>query len=107
MSEAPPCVAWFAFWPAGGPFLCHPSLLVIFSPFTPSPMKKLLLSSWLLLLACALLGGLPAARASHLLGCDMTYNSLGGNQYRVNFRLYRDSSGASTPSSFDLERFQG
>ena len=66
-------------------------------------MKKLLLSSWLLLLACALLGGLPAARASHLLGCDMTYTSLGGNQYKVRFRLYRDCSGVDTPTSFDLE----
>ena len=71
-------------------------------------MKKLLLSSWLLLLACALLGGLPAARASHLPGCDMTYNSLGGNQYRVKFRLYRDCSGlVSTPLSFPLECHTG
>ncbi|MCI1188204.1 gliding motility-associated C-terminal domain-containing protein [Hymenobacter sp. DH14] len=65
-------------------------------------MKKTLLSFWFLLLACALLGGLPTAQASHLLGCDMTYTSLGGNQYRVRFRLYRDCSGAPTPDSFDL-----
>ncbi len=56
-------------------------------------MKKTLRSYWLLLWACALLGGLPTARASHLLGCDMTYTALGGNQYRVRFRLYRDCSG--------------
>ena len=61
----------------------------------------LLLCFWLL--AGALLGGPAKAHASHLLGCDMTYTALGGNQYRVNFRLYRDCSGASTPSSFDLE----
>ena len=63
-------------------------------------MKKTLLSFWLLL--CALLGGLPAAHASHLLGCDMTYSSLGGNQYRVRFRFYRDCSGIQ-PGTFKLE----
>ena len=56
-------------------------------------MKKIRLSCWLLLGACVLLGGLPTARASHLLGCDMTYTALGGNQYKVRFRLYRDCSG--------------
>ncbi|MGY3091396.1 gliding motility-associated-like protein [Hymenobacter sp. UYAg731] len=56
-------------------------------------MRKILHSFILLLFACGLLGGLPSARASHLLGCDMTYTSLGNNQYRVKFRLYRDCSG--------------
>ena len=65
-------------------------------------MKKTLLSYWLLLWGCALLGGLPAARASHLLGCDMTYTSLGGDRYRVKFRLYRDCSGIQA-ASFNLE----
>ena len=55
-------------------------------------MKKLLHSFALLLFAFALLGGVPEARASHLLGGDMTYVSLGNNQYRVKFRLYRDCS---------------
>ena len=49
-----------------------------------------------------LLGGLPSAQASHLLGCDMTYTSLGNNQYRVKFRLYRDCSGIQA-SGFTLE----
>ncbi|MDQ2793459.1 MAG: hypothetical protein M3Y12_05555 [Bacteroidota bacterium] len=62
---------------------------------------RLLLCFWLL--AGALLGGLPQAHATHLLGCDMTYTALGGNQYRVKFRLYRDCSGADTPTSFDLQ----
>ena len=61
---------------------------------------RLLLCFWLL--TGALLGCLPAAHATHLLGCDMTYTALGGNQYRVNFRLYRDCSGVTTPVSFDL-----
>ena len=55
-----------------------------------------------LLLFSGLLTAMPAARASHLLGCDMTYASLGGNQYRVKFRLYRDCSGIQA-SGFTLE----
>ena len=55
-----------------------------------------------LLLFSGLLTAMPAARASHLLGCDMTYASLGGNQYRVKFRLYRDCSGIKA-SGFTLE----
>ena len=47
---------------------------------------------------------MPEARASHLLGGDMTYVSLGNNQYRVKFRLYRDCSGiAPGASDFTLE----
>ena len=64
-------------------------------------MRKTLQSFILLLFACSLLGGLPSAWASHLLGCDMTYTSLGNNQYRVKFRLYRDCSGI-TASPFTL-----
>ncbi|MBH8560031.1 gliding motility-associated C-terminal domain-containing protein [Hymenobacter negativus] len=65
-------------------------------------MRKILQSFIILLFACGLLGGLPSARASHLLGCDMTYTSLGNNQYRVKFRLYRDCSGIQA-SPFVLE----
>ena len=66
-------------------------------------MKKTLQSFLLfLLLVGGALGGLPEAKASHLLGCDMTYTSLGSNQYRVRFRLYRDCSGID-PSAFTLE----
>jgi len=64
-------------------------------------MRKILQSFTLLLVAFCLFGGLPTARASHLLGCDMTYTSLGNNQYRVKFRLYRDCSGI-TASGFTL-----
>ncbi|MDO7848414.1 T9SS type A sorting domain-containing protein [Hymenobacter sp. M29] len=55
----------------------------------------------LLLLLAGLLGSAPVAWASHLLGGDMTYVSLGNNQYRVKFRLYRDCSGIA-PTTFDL-----
>ncbi|MDO7847792.1 gliding motility-associated C-terminal domain-containing protein [Hymenobacter sp. M29] len=65
-------------------------------------MRKILHSFTLLLFACALLmGSVQEARASHLLGGDMTYVSLGNNRYRVKFRLYRDCSGI-TPSQFML-----
>ena len=65
-------------------------------------MKKILQSFNLLLFACFLLvGSMQEARASHLLGGDMTYVSLGNNQYRVKFRLYRDCTGI-IPSDFVL-----
>ncbi|MDO7854724.1 T9SS type A sorting domain-containing protein [Hymenobacter convexus] len=54
-----------------------------------------------LLFLVGLLGSSRVARASHMLGGDMTYVSLGNNQYRVQFRLYRDCSGIA-PSQFDL-----
>ena len=56
-------------------------------------MKNRLPFVFFLLLFSGLLTSVPAARASHLLGCDMTYVALGNNQYRVSFRLYRDCSG--------------
>ncbi|MBF9142526.1 T9SS type A sorting domain-containing protein [Hymenobacter properus] len=59
-------------------------------------MKASLLLILRTILAWALLGGLPAAQASHMLGGEMTYRSLGNNQYRVRFRLYQDCSGAPT-----------
>ena len=65
-------------------------------------MKKPIPSFRILLLGFMLLVGLPAAQASHLLGCDMTYTSLGANRYRVKFRLYRDCSGIPA-SAFTLE----
>ena len=65
-------------------------------------MKKPLQSFLFLLFVCCWLGGLQPVRASHLLGCDMTYTSLGANRYRVKFRLYRDCSGIPA-SGFTLE----
>ncbi|MFD2718789.1 T9SS type A sorting domain-containing protein [Hymenobacter monticola] len=63
-------------------------------------MKNHLLLIFSFLLA-GLLGNAPRAQASHLLGGDLTYESLGNNQYRVSFRLYRDCSGI-VPSAFVL-----
>ncbi|WP_210519242.1 T9SS type A sorting domain-containing protein [Hymenobacter terricola] len=64
-------------------------------------MKQRLPFVLFILLILSLLGGLQAACATHLLGGDMTYLSLGNNQYRVKFRLYRDCTGI-TPSGFIL-----
>ncbi|MBJ6110621.1 T9SS type A sorting domain-containing protein [Hymenobacter sp. BT523] len=65
-------------------------------------MKNRLPSVLFSLFFWVFLGGLPAAQASHLLGGDMTYSSLGNNQYRVRFRVYQDCSGAPT-TAFTLE----
>jgi hypothetical protein len=60
-------------------------------------MKKNLLLLFFCVLAGSLLVGLGPARASHLLGADMTYTALGNNQYRVNLRVYNDCAGITTP----------
>ena len=83
---------------AGG--LVYP--IQAYSTFPLPVLKNRLLFVLFLLLFSGLLTAIPAARASHLLGCDMTYAALGGNQYRVKFRLYRDCSGIPA-SPFTLE----
>ena len=85
-------------------YFSPPTLFSLHRPHSlSSPMKKRLHYFLLLLVTYCWLGGLQPVRASHLLGCDMTYTSLGNNRYRVKFRLYRDCSGfVSTPPSFPL-----
>lgn len=52
------------------------------------------------LAACALaLGAAWAARATHIIGGDMYYDHLGGNQYQVTLRLYRDCGPDNTNST--------
>ncbi|MBF9142524.1 T9SS type A sorting domain-containing protein [Hymenobacter properus] len=63
-------------------------------------MRNHLLLIFSFLLA-GLLGSAPVAQASHYLGGDLTYVSLGNSQYRVSFRLYRDCSGI-VPGPFSL-----
>ncbi|GAB2856579.1 hypothetical protein GCM10027044_15460 [Hymenobacter ruber] len=48
--------------------------------------------------AGSLLVGLEPARASHILGADMTYTALSSNQYRVNLRVYNECSGILNPA---------
>ena len=61
-------------------------------------MKKLLQSFTLLLVACCLLGGLPAALASHIQGGQMTYRYVSGDTYEVTVSFYRDCSGIDLPT---------
>lgn len=42
------------------------------------------------------------ARGSHAVGIDLTYECLGGNQYRFNVSFYRDCDGISAPSSVSI-----
>ncbi|QNH62652.1 hypothetical protein [Hymenobacter sediminicola] len=48
-----------------------------------------------LLLAALLLLQFPAARASHFLGGDLTYEALGNNRYKLALTVFRDCSGVS------------
>ena len=52
-------------------------------------MKKTLLL--FILVFC----GITSAFSSHVMGGDITYTCLGGNQYQVTLTLYRDCSGAT------------
>ncbi len=40
--------------------------------------------------------------ASHAMGADLTYECLGGNQYRLTYSFYRDCSGISAPASVNV-----
>ncbi|WP_157807516.1 gliding motility-associated C-terminal domain-containing protein [Hymenobacter chitinivorans] len=58
-------------------------------------MQKLLHAAYLLAVACCLsLLGLPAARASHIQGGQLTYEALGNNRYKVSLTVFRDCGGA-------------
>ncbi|MFN8316285.1 MAG: hypothetical protein U0T32_07555 [Chitinophagales bacterium] len=37
--------------------------------------------------------------ASHSVGADLTYDCLGGNQYRFRLKFYRDCAGISAPTN--------
>jgi hypothetical protein len=41
--------------------------------------------------------------ASHAVGADLTYVSLGGNNYRIFFTLYRDCSGIAVDSTYRMK----
>lgn len=41
--------------------------------------------------------------ASHAMGADLTYECLGGNQYRLTFSFYRDCAGIAAPSSVSIQ----
>jgi hypothetical protein len=48
------------------------------------------------------LAGLQQARASHAQAGELTYFSLGNNQYRVRVTFFRDCGGITPPASFLL-----
>jgi gliding motility-associated-like protein len=52
-------------------------------------MKKL---TQLLLIAITLLLGTFSAKATHIVGGEIYYDSLGNNQYKITFEIYRDCS---------------
>jgi hypothetical protein len=60
-------------------------------------MKKFIVMSWrnLALWIIFFMLAMPKAQATHLLGADMFYDHIGGNQYRLTALFYRDCSGAS------------
>ncbi|MBP6335185.1 MAG: PKD domain-containing protein, partial [Bacteroidia bacterium] len=45
---------------------------------------------------------IEGARASHAMGADLTYECLGGNQYRITYSFYRDCSGIPAPSTVSV-----
>lgn len=65
-------------------------------------MKKILHSLALLLVWCLALAGGREARASHAQAGELTYFSLGNNQYRVRATFFRDCGGISAPTQFAL-----
>ncbi len=59
--------------------------------------------SWVLLLTFYLPFVSHQAEASHAVGTDISYECLGGNQYRFTLNFYRDCDGAIAPASIPLD----
>ena len=60
-----------------------------------SKIVSLLLIVWCLL-------SFKEMKASHAMGADLTYECLGGNQYRITLAFYRDCSGISAPTNVSI-----
>ncbi len=65
-------------------------------------MKRILRFPLLLLALLLVLGNAQSAWASHAQAGELTYFSLGNNQYRVRVTFYRDCGGIAAPASFPL-----
>src|SRR5690606_23912499 len=65
-------------------------------------MKKLLRLSSMLVTAVLLAFSAQESRASHYQGGDMTYACIAPNTFVVTMKLYRDCTGATAPSSAQL-----
>jgi hypothetical protein len=46
--------------------------------------------------------GLPQAKASHIMGGDITYNCIGPNTFAFTVQLYQDCNGINLPGSIPL-----
>jgi gliding motility-associated-like protein len=45
----------------------------------------------------------PSAKASHIMGSDISFRCLGNNQYQIVVTVYRDCSGVSVPTSIPVD----
>ena len=67
--------------------------------------RKNLLLAFLTAFSFGFLGIRQDVRASHAMGADLTYECLGGNQYRLRFSFYRDCAGIPAPASILTEYY--
>ncbi|MFN8181302.1 MAG: PKD domain-containing protein [Bacteroidia bacterium] len=67
--------------------------------------RKNLLLAFLTAFSFGFLGLRQDVRASHAMGADLTYECLGGNQYRLRFSFYRDCAGIPAPASILTEYY--
>src|SRR5688572_6740410 len=65
-------------------------------------MKKILRLSGMLMAALVLLFSARSTQASHYQGSDLTYGFVAPGVYQVVFKVYRDCSGATLGSSYNL-----
>ena len=63
-------------------------------------MKKLI--SRLLFAACMLFFAFSQAKASHVLGGEITYTNIGPNLYTVKFTMFKDCASAPPPQFLDV-----
>lgn len=57
----------------------------------------------LFLLSVIVFGAASSAKASHIMGSDISFRCLGGNQYQIVVTVYRDCSGISAPTSIPVD----
>lgn len=56
----------------------------------------------LLLIICLIVFSAFQAKATHIMGSDMTYRTIGNNVYEITFNIYRDCRGISLPATQTL-----
>ncbi|MFT6148910.1 MAG: hypothetical protein ACJAUH_001596, partial [Saprospiraceae bacterium] len=65
-------------------------------------MKQRITLYTILLSSCLMLMGIPQAKASHIMGGDITYNCVGANTFAFTVQLYQDCNGIPLPGSIPL-----